>query len=247
MSNYNVDSYETILEASRDLEKLRSLVEYRSEIQKKDYDEDSMFSNKPVFKEWLLRGTIILTSYGGVTAFTPTEKDPKDFPEVMEFDYTVIKGNTQCCYYKVPSKDSVCPYCGKKFTLDDFYNHSITFVNNQIIHYEQCLYFHLLINCLSQIPNNLITMCYRTLGEISNICIKQSDIQNRELLTIEFISHNVNFKIIVSNNIREVTILCEDKVLLSDEIAVDPQFFYVFHTFNNKFKEAISKYFEEKK
>ena len=254
MSNYNVDSYETILEASKDLDELRKLTEIRAETQKQEYDEDSMFSGRPVFKEWLLRGSIILTSYGGVVPFTPSDKNV-EFPEVIEFDHNIVKGEEDYMQrYDIPRKGTHCSYCGKEITLEDFYDHSFIYHNNQIIHKENCLYYHGLLYYMEKIPSPLLRMCYRVLGDISNISIKQGDQKEKEkqhLLTIEFTSHDVKFKLIVFNHITEVKVICTSKkgvkILIADKNAIDKHFFIVNSKFQDNFKDAVAKYFENNK
>ena len=254
MSNYNVDSYETILKASKDLEELKKLTELRTKILDKDYDEDSMFSSKPIFKEWLLRGSIILTSHGGILPFIPKDKNEK-FPEVMEFDHNILKGDINYMQrYDIPLKGTHCSYCGKEITIDDFYNHTYLYHNNQIMHKENCLYYHSFLYYMEKLPPLFLRMCYRVLGDISNITIKQGDQREKEkqhLLTIEFTSHDVKFKIIIFNHITEVKVMCTSKkgvkTLVADKDAINTHFLYISNEFEDAFKEAVTKYFEENK
>ena len=206
MRNFNltaIDSKEAVLEASKDLKKLSDLIRTRKEYY-------SAMDEK--LTEWLIKGSLILTSFGDFAIFEPASE--KEYPEVIEWNretYAIgyrgvtIQGG-EVSY--LPSAFALCPSCKKGFTIEDVYSHNFKLVGDKVVHAGECADDYYYIDSSLEISKYILLGVKRALGNIKNVVIKQRNDEKSDFLKISFEDYNYKFEIKI-NSKSKITVVCE--------------------------------------
>ena len=176
MLRENIDSLDAVVRASMDLDALSLLVQNRVKYHTETNEQ---------LTEWLLNGSIILNSTGYIDIFLPL--DGQRFPGVVKMKPNLSDGRHDCGdHFAIPSTDSLCPYCGNGFTLQDVYKRNFHYNCNTFFHSGECRKFHYRFNIVESFIKNLLVLCKRRFGTIEDLCIQSKN--SNESTKISFIA-----------------------------------------------------------
>lgn len=171
-----IDSEKAVREACGDLDKLATLADARAEYWKKE--------NKRL-TPWLLNGSLVLGSYGDIGFFEPDRK--KHFLDVVKFDKfssgTTIFGDF---YKKLPKSDSVCPVCGKGFTIMSAYNQDFFWIGESVCHNGECKEFYQLLIDTFKLTQELVLVAKKVFDNLENVSIDEGLNINKQIMKVSF-------------------------------------------------------------
>lgn len=171
-----IDSEKAVREACENLDKLVTLANARAEYWKKE--------NKRL-TPWLLNGSLVLGSYGDIGFFEPDKK--KHFPDVIKFDKS-SSGVTMFGdgYKKLPQSDSICPVCGKGFTIMSVYNRNFACIGEHVCHDGECKEFYQLLTNTFKFTQELVLVAKKVFDNIENVSIEEGLNINKQIMKVSF-------------------------------------------------------------
>lgn len=208
-----IDSQKVIERAMTDLELLNALIKERHQFYKSNRQHGLTLTS------WLVKGSLVLDEYGGIGFFTPSKEFKDfDFPDVIETKKILINvvGSTLSggSRSSLPEEGSICPYCGKKVTLQDVYTQNFhvegTTNNPLAYHSGSCHTFHCYFEDSFAVTRAIILAAKRVFEEIEKICVQEGIHEQDELVRISFIAVNHKIEIVVMPFDSGVTITCDN-------------------------------------
>lgn len=114
--------------------------------------------------EFILFGHLLLDSMGNLISITKTSKEISINDDVEDFEVFMDQNRdvylTFGCINNVPKAGSVCPCCGKHFTIDDVKNNSCAYVHGKFYHIN-CWKNYRKLTEIDKFTRNLIGLLYK--------------------------------------------------------------------------------------